>query len=159
MSDLINHAKSNLSSNAIVVPTLQAFVLLFEADSLRQLPTESLGMERSAHVHTGLSPLIDLSTQLLQFKDFNKNYLKERRQDEKYSKDSRIYEDVCSSLFFYEYGSQELPIYKFNSVVNLLIFEETRSDMAPLLPNFLAHMFPKVCPRMNLFTFAELIIR
>ncbi len=104
-------------------------------------------------------PLIDFFINPLQLKDPNKHYHKEHWKGKKYSEGSWIHENVCSSSSFYEYPSQNQPIYKLNSVVNLLMFEEMRSNIAPLLPNFLAHMFPKVRPRMNLLTFAELIIR
>jgi len=46
VSDLIDHAKCNMASNAVVIPVFQTFVLLLEVDSLRQLPTEVEGMKR-----------------------------------------------------------------------------------------------------------------
>ena len=45
--DLIDHAKSNMTSNAIVVPVFQTFNILLEADVLRQLPNEVVGLRRS----------------------------------------------------------------------------------------------------------------
>jgi tubulin-specific chaperone D len=35
--DLINHAKANTSSNAVVIPILQTFTILLEADVLQRL--------------------------------------------------------------------------------------------------------------------------
>lgn len=81
---------------------------------------------------------------------------------EKIKSIQRIHESMKMYVHSCSFMNIEVKICLFInsiSVVNLLIFEEMRSDIAPLLPNFLAHMFPKVCPRMNLFTFAELIIR
>ena len=45
--DLIDHAKSNMTSNAVVVPVFQTFNILLEADLLRQLPNEVSGLQRS----------------------------------------------------------------------------------------------------------------
>lgn len=44
--DLIDHAKSNMTSNAVVVPVFQAFNVLLEADVLRQLSNEASGLQR-----------------------------------------------------------------------------------------------------------------
>ena len=44
--DLIDHAKSNMTSNAIVVPVFRTFNVLLEADVLRQLPNEVTGLPR-----------------------------------------------------------------------------------------------------------------
>jgi len=44
--DLIDHAKSNMTSNAIVIPVFQTFNILLEADVLRQLPDEVSGLPR-----------------------------------------------------------------------------------------------------------------
>jgi len=48
VSDLINHAKASMTSNAVVVPVYQTFTLLFEADVLRHLPDELSGLQRLA---------------------------------------------------------------------------------------------------------------
>ncbi|KAJ7780620.1 TBCD protein [Mycena maculata] len=42
-SDLIGHARANLSANSVVVPVLQTFNVLLEADALRRLPEDSQG--------------------------------------------------------------------------------------------------------------------
>lgn len=47
VNDLINHAKSNMASNAIVVPVFQTFTILLEADALRQVPRDPYGLQRS----------------------------------------------------------------------------------------------------------------
>ena len=44
--DLIDHAKSNMTSNAIVVPVFRTFSILLEADVLSQLPNEASGLRR-----------------------------------------------------------------------------------------------------------------
>ena len=44
--DLIDHAKSNITANAIIVPVFQTFSVLLEADVLRQLPNEVSGLRR-----------------------------------------------------------------------------------------------------------------
>jgi hypothetical protein len=44
--DLIDHAKSNMTANAIVVPVFRTFNVLLEADVLRQLPNEVSGLPR-----------------------------------------------------------------------------------------------------------------
>lgn len=44
--DLIAHAKSNMTSNAIVVPVFRTFNVLLEADVLRKLPNEISGLPR-----------------------------------------------------------------------------------------------------------------
>ena len=44
--DLIDHAKSNMTSNAIVVPVFRTFNVLLEADVLRQLPYEVSGLQK-----------------------------------------------------------------------------------------------------------------
>ena len=44
--DLMDHAKSNMTANAIVVPVFQTFNVLLEADVLRQLPNEVSGLRR-----------------------------------------------------------------------------------------------------------------
>jgi hypothetical protein len=44
--DLINHAKSNMTANSIVVPVFRTFNVLLEADVLRQLPNEVSGLPR-----------------------------------------------------------------------------------------------------------------
>lgn len=46
VGDLINHAKSNMATNAVVVPVIQTFTLLFEADALRQLPVDPTGLKQ-----------------------------------------------------------------------------------------------------------------
>ncbi|KAF8957293.1 tubulin folding cofactor D C terminal-domain-containing protein [Flammula alnicola] len=43
VNDLINHAKSHMTSNAVVVPVYQTFTLLLEADALRHVPEEPAG--------------------------------------------------------------------------------------------------------------------
>jgi len=45
VNDLINHAKSNMTSNTVVVPVFQTFTILLEADALRQLPQDPLGLQ------------------------------------------------------------------------------------------------------------------
>ncbi|KAF8908871.1 TBCD protein [Gymnopilus junonius] len=45
VNDLIGHAKSNMTSNAIVVPVFQTFTVLLEADVLRHLSDEASGMQ------------------------------------------------------------------------------------------------------------------
>uniref|UniRef100_A0A8H8CLD5 Tubulin-folding cofactor D C-terminal domain-containing protein n=1 Tax=Psilocybe cubensis TaxID=181762 RepID=A0A8H8CLD5_PSICU len=45
VSDLINHAKANMTSNAIVVPVFQTFTILLEADVLREVPNEPSGLQ------------------------------------------------------------------------------------------------------------------
>lgn len=47
VDDLINHAKSHINSNVVVVPVLQAFTVLLEADVLRHLSDEPAGLQRS----------------------------------------------------------------------------------------------------------------
>jgi hypothetical protein len=47
VDDLINHAKSHITSNVVVVPVLQAFTVLLEADVLRHLPDVPAGLQRS----------------------------------------------------------------------------------------------------------------
>ncbi|KAJ7505351.1 TBCD protein [Mycena galericulata] len=47
-SDLLRHAKANLTANGVVVPVLQTFNVLLEADALRRLPEDSQG-ETSLH--------------------------------------------------------------------------------------------------------------
>jgi hypothetical protein len=49
VSDLIDFAKTNVTSNTVVVPVFQTFVLLLEADVLRELGAESDGRERCVH--------------------------------------------------------------------------------------------------------------
>lgn len=44
--DLIDHAKSNMTANAIVVPVFRTFNVLLEADVLRELPNEVSGLSR-----------------------------------------------------------------------------------------------------------------
>jgi hypothetical protein len=44
--DLIDYAKSNMTSNAIVVPVFRTFNVLLEADVLRQLPNEVSGLPK-----------------------------------------------------------------------------------------------------------------
>jgi tubulin-specific chaperone D len=44
--DLIDHAKSNMTANAIIVPVFQTFSVLLEADVLRELPNEVSGLRR-----------------------------------------------------------------------------------------------------------------
>ncbi|CAA7261518.1 unnamed protein product [Cyclocybe aegerita] len=56
VTDLINHAKSNMIANAVVVPVFQTFTLLLEADALRQLPNEANGMQ-------SLKTLLHMTTQ------------------------------------------------------------------------------------------------
>lgn len=46
--DLINHAKSNITSNAIVVPVLQTFNILVEGDALNRLDDNDKGLRRLA---------------------------------------------------------------------------------------------------------------
>ncbi|KAF8955289.1 TBCD protein [Flammula alnicola] len=43
VNDLISHAKSHMTSNAVVVPVYQTFTLLLEADALRHVPEEPAG--------------------------------------------------------------------------------------------------------------------
>ncbi|KAF8158379.1 TBCD protein [Crassisporium funariophilum] len=54
--DLIGHAKAHMTSNAVVLPVFQTFNLLLEADVLRQLPNEQLGMQ-------SLKTLLHMSSQ------------------------------------------------------------------------------------------------
>jgi hypothetical protein len=51
VNDLINRAKSNMSSNAVVVPVLQTFTILLEADALRQLPQDPFGLQMFVSPH------------------------------------------------------------------------------------------------------------
>lgn len=44
--DLIDQAKSNMTSNAVVVPVFQTLNILLEADVLRQLPNSVSGLRR-----------------------------------------------------------------------------------------------------------------
>ena len=46
VNSLIERIKPNLSSNTIVVPILQTFNVLLEADSLRRLSDKPQGVER-----------------------------------------------------------------------------------------------------------------
>lgn len=46
VGDLINHAKSNMSTNAVVVPVIQTFTLLLEADVLRELSADPRGLQQ-----------------------------------------------------------------------------------------------------------------
>ncbi|KAJ7044089.1 TBCD protein [Mycena alexandri] len=41
--DLLRHARANFTSNSVVVPVLQTFNVLLEADALRRLPEDSQG--------------------------------------------------------------------------------------------------------------------
>lgn len=45
--DLLAHARANFTSNGVVVPVLQTFNVLLEADALRRLPQDSQGDTRS----------------------------------------------------------------------------------------------------------------
>ena len=45
--DLLAHARANFTSNAVVVPVLQTFNVLLEADALRRLPEDPKGEKRS----------------------------------------------------------------------------------------------------------------
>jgi hypothetical protein len=47
VDDLIKHAKSHITSNVVVVPVLQAFTALLEADVLRHLADVPAGLRRS----------------------------------------------------------------------------------------------------------------
>ncbi|TFK40548.1 TBCD protein [Crucibulum laeve] len=45
VDNMIYHAKSRITSNAVVIPVFQAFNVLFEGDALRQLEDEPSGMK------------------------------------------------------------------------------------------------------------------
>ena len=51
VSDLIDFAKSNVTSNTVIVPVFQAFVLLLEVDALRELTAECDGWKRLVRTH------------------------------------------------------------------------------------------------------------
>jgi hypothetical protein len=46
VEDLLNHAKTNVASNAVIVPVLKTFNVLLEADSLTQLSQDTRGLKR-----------------------------------------------------------------------------------------------------------------
>lgn len=62
-SDLLGHARANLSINSVVIPVLQTFNVLLEAGALRRLPEDFQGENRSAAQELHLVfPLISLSS-------------------------------------------------------------------------------------------------
>ncbi|PPQ80979.1 hypothetical protein CVT25_015132 [Psilocybe cyanescens] len=103
VADLISHAKSNMTSNAVVVPVFQTFTILLEADVLRQLPSEPSGLQ-------SLKTLVHMTTKNI----------------DKLKSVQRIHESM--KIF-----------------VNVLSFEEIRSEKLSLLSDFLTHPFPKAC--------------
>lgn len=46
VDDLIGYAKSNMTSNTVVVPVFQTFTILLEADVLRHIVDEPSGLKR-----------------------------------------------------------------------------------------------------------------
>lgn len=48
VGDIIRHVKSNLKSNAVVIPVLQTFNILIVGDALDRLSEESSGIDRYA---------------------------------------------------------------------------------------------------------------
>ncbi|KDR82781.1 hypothetical protein GALMADRAFT_220773 [Galerina marginata CBS 339.88] len=102
VEDLINHAKSNMNLNSVVIPVFQTFTILLEADALRQLPNERSGLQ-------SLKTLTHMASK-------NVNKLKSVQ---------RIHESM-------------------KIVVNLLTFEQIRTEKVSLIIDFLGHPFPKV---------------
>lgn len=47
VEDLLDHAKTHLASNAVVVPVLKTFNVLLEADALTRLSLDSRGVKKS----------------------------------------------------------------------------------------------------------------
>lgn len=47
VEDLLDHAKTHLTSNAVVVPVLKTFNVLLEADALMRLSLDSRGVKKS----------------------------------------------------------------------------------------------------------------
>lgn len=61
VGDLIDHAQSHLTSNAVVVPVLQTFNVLLEADTLERLLSVSDGLERFVYPRNSLDAPTELS--------------------------------------------------------------------------------------------------
>ncbi|KAF8194167.1 TBCD protein, partial [Pholiota molesta] len=59
VDDLINHAKSHITSNVVVVPVLQAFTVLLEADVLRHLADVPAGLRSIRTLLTMTSRNVD----------------------------------------------------------------------------------------------------
>lgn len=47
VSDLVTHAKSHLTQNAVVIPVLQTFNILIGGDALDRLSEDPEGLQRS----------------------------------------------------------------------------------------------------------------
>ncbi|KAF9046718.1 armadillo-type protein [Panaeolus papilionaceus] len=45
LADLVNYAKSNMTSNPVVIPVFQTFNIMFEADVLEEIPNEPSGLQ------------------------------------------------------------------------------------------------------------------
>ena len=89
--DLIDHAKSNMTANAIVVPVFRTFNVLLEADVLRELPNEVSGLSRCVTWEIGI---LQPYTEILQFNLVATYVFKKYWSAEKCTKDTRSYEDV-----------------------------------------------------------------
>lgn len=90
-SDLLGHARANLTANGVVVPVLQTFNVLLEADALRRLPENSQGETRSVVWGYLAFALIFV----VQPPGFALPRDQECRPAEECPEDSRVYENVC----------------------------------------------------------------
>jgi hypothetical protein len=136
VGDLVAHAKSHLTQNAIVIPVLQTFNILIGGDALDRLSEDSKGLQRLVYNSEGnempLNPLLQPPR--------SSCYCTAKCcPSEKCREDPRVYEIVSSSILF---GCGSLIWY--SRVVNLLSFTRLSSVCVPRLLDFLAHPFPKV---------------
>ena len=134
--DLIDHAKSNMTSNAIVVPVFQTLNILLEADVLRQLSNEVSGLSRRVTWKIGnllFNTEIFSLTSLLHMSSKNIDRVKNVQRIQEAMKTWDLYSR--SWIFAYKTSF---------SVVNLVTLDQFRKEKVSTLRSFLAHPFPTV---------------
>lgn len=89
--DLLAHLRANFTSNGVVVPVLQTFNVLLEADALRRLPEDPRGEIRSV---ASKSILIRLASSFLQSAGSSVHRDQECRTAQEHPAGSRVHEDV-----------------------------------------------------------------
>jgi hypothetical protein len=136
VGDLVAHAKSHLTQNAVVIPVLQTFNTLIGGDALDRLCEDSEGLQR--FVRTIEDYWIVLNA-LVQPPRASCPCLAECGSPEERREDTRVYEIVCS---YFSFGYRSLICAL--RVVNLLPFTRLSNVCVPRLVDFLAHPFPKV---------------
>ncbi|KDQ62420.1 hypothetical protein JAAARDRAFT_189747 [Jaapia argillacea MUCL 33604] len=117
--DLIHNMKSNLNSNAVIIPNLQTFNVLLEGDAFEMLSGNARGIE-------SLQTILKIASK-------NASRLK---NVQRIHASMRMYLLPLTWLF--------IDLTFDLSVVNLLCFSATYSSAVLVLPEFLTHRFPKI---------------